>query len=178
MENQDYYKQRKNITIEEINYFVENYYKKWQNDKDTLTLEFSENLETIDELFYAYLLLFKQSFPKVKINLIFPYKKPKDISKHLICLNACCPEPFIYIAKDTQLSIPNFQEMIEEDLKDTQSKYFFPYILINKGTKLSSFEPCQKDYLEEVIRENKILIKPLLKTKIKEEDLAKRLKKK
>ncbi|MDR3047651.1 MAG: hypothetical protein LBU51_08600 [Bacteroidales bacterium] len=81
-----------NITINEINIFIEDYYKKWLQDErlvqNSLTFEFSENVEFIDELFYAYLLLFKQNFPKIQIVFDIKSNKPKQIAKqHIVFLN-------------------------------------------------------------------------------------------
>ncbi|MDR1926729.1 MAG: hypothetical protein LBQ13_03545, partial [Endomicrobium sp.] len=154
------------VTINEINLFVEGYYKKWLNDKNLiqnlLIFEFEEDVKIIDELFYAYLLLLKQSFPKVEITLNITSNDPKQIAKqHIVYLNAYYQQPFISIEGEDHLHI-----------KNTKSADFIPHILVKANDKKEpvGFEDSKSEKLKQLLTIKKFNIKSIIKSAQKEYD--------
>jgi hypothetical protein len=133
------------IGLKEINKYLVPYLNGSKSipEDNKLEFQFSETLEAIDELFYAYLLLFKQNFSRIKIILNIPSNKPKQIAKqHIVFLNAYYPQPFISIEGENYLNIRN-----------TTSADFIPHILVQKDTKGEprGFEKSTKDGLSELL---------------------------
>ena len=156
------FKDKTRITVSEINVFVDKYFKKIiekpEEAPEKLEVSFSDNLEEIDELFYAYLLLFKQSFQKkqenkkveqkidIKIVLDIPTNKPKQIAMlHAAYLNAYYSLPFMSIKGEKPLEI-----------NELKSVKFFQPILVTKDSKSPGiFDFFDRDKLKELLSEEK-----------------------
>lgn len=115
------------VAIDEIQEFVI-FYKDILKGKreipECLEIQFSENLTAIDELFYSYLLLFKQEFRQVKIVLNIPLNgatnKAFQLAKqHIVFLNAYYDENFIILKGEPALT-----------LRNVKSNEFMPHILV------------------------------------------------
>lgn len=124
------YRNTDKIAIEEIQKFI-TFYKDVlrgrQQLPQVLQIEFSEYLTSVDELFYSYLLLFRQEFPGVKIVLDIPQNEITNqafqlAKQHIVFLNTYYKETFIKLR--TEKPLP---------LKHAESKEFMPHILIRGG---------------------------------------------
>lgn len=162
------YTQKTKITINEINDFVIGCFKKMMDNPttvpDSLPIIFSDRLETIDELFYAYLLLFKQSFPKCEINLIIPNQVsdgPYWRARHYVAyLN-------VYLKNKIKIN-----GVAPVTIKISES--FIPPILVKKNNKGEpmGFESYQTDILKDEIGKLKIDLS-MVETEVAEDIKAK-----
>lgn len=162
------YTQKTKITINEINDFVIGCFKKMMDNPttvpDSLPIIFSDRLETIDELFYAYLLLFKQSFPKCEINLIIPNQVsdgPYWRARHYVAyLN-------VYLKNKIKIN-----GVAPVTIKISES--FIPPILVKKNNKGEpmGFESYQTDMLKDEIGKLKIDLS-MVETEVAEDIKAK-----
>ena len=125
------------IGLNEIQKFV-SYYKRVLERKkrarNNIEFKFSSTLIAIDELFYSYLLLYKEDFPNTRIKLKIPYNsttnKVFQIAKQQIALlNAYYSEKFISINEERHLSLNN-----------VKSNDFMPFVLINEKNGLKIFQ--------------------------------------
>lgn len=120
-----------NITVKEIYDFVDDYKQMLLGNKEVpkeIEFKFSESLSAIDELFYSYLLLFKQDFPHTKITLDIPKNeitnKAFQLAKqHIVFLNAYHKAPFISVKGEPHLN-----------LRNVKSDEFIPHILVKESS--------------------------------------------
>lgn len=120
-----------NITVKEIYDFVDDYKQMLRGNKEVpkeIEFKFSESLSAIDELFYSYLLLFKQDFPHTKIILDIPKNeitnKAFQLAKqHIVFLNAYHKAPFISVKGEPHLN-----------LRNVKSDEFIPHILVKESS--------------------------------------------
>lgn len=115
------------ISVAEINEFTKNNYRDFLTEKEIIPKNifvfFDQNIERIDELFYSYLLLFTQDFPRTQIELFF---EDRDCPAYQIAFQQIF---FIntYIAK-CKIRL----NKIIPSVRVSDFKEFFPPLLINR----------------------------------------------
>jgi len=129
------------IGITEINNYLIPYLSgiKLISQESKLVFNFNNKLQTIDELFYAYLLIFKQSFPSVEINILLQENEITNkaywiAQTYITQINLHIEDRKIRINGD----IPSYYPNISRD--------FFPHVLVDKH--LYAFKPIEKIFNE------------------------------